>query len=330
MGKYYDYNYLNDIPVRDVLEQIGVDVNSRGKCFCVNPNCPDNGSKKRGASVNDKKNTIHCFVCGETYGNIGIIQASMGFSFDKEGYRNAAEYMAETLGYSEAIHHTVDKYNSNQLKQDNSIMTPIEKAIKNIQKSFTPQYLKEIGLEQNPFTTNYVHIDVPRYDESLLDSDLISEPYEEERKNYTISLKNTVNMVSDKIKETINNYAEDYNKNLQMFRLLKNEPDKYLLYKLAQCKNQEIFKQIDEIVSNPECITEKEQLLNSCKQDIALNIKSDKEKIKSHTYIYNQAQELIKLVEKIEKYEPNIYNKLSKEVDTYENDELDEETELEI
>ena len=56
MGKYYDYDYLNSIPVEDVLEQMGVDV-IKGKCYCINPNCSDNSSKKPGASIN-KKNTI--------------------------------------------------------------------------------------------------------------------------------------------------------------------------------------------------------------------------------------------------------------------------------
>ena len=54
MGKYYDYDYLNSIPVEDVLEQMGVDV-IKGKCYCINPNCSDNSSKKPGASINKKK-----------------------------------------------------------------------------------------------------------------------------------------------------------------------------------------------------------------------------------------------------------------------------------
>ena len=61
MGKYYDYDYLNSIPVEDVLEQMGVDV-IKGKCYCINPNCSDNSSKKPGASINKKNNTLHCFV----------------------------------------------------------------------------------------------------------------------------------------------------------------------------------------------------------------------------------------------------------------------------
>lgn len=327
MGKYYDYDYLNSIPVEDVLEQMGVDV-IKGKCYCINPNCSDNSSKKPGASINKKNNTLHCFVCGETYGSIGVIQSIMGFSKNKEGYKDAAQYLSENLGYSEAIINTYNNYSNkdNPDKKEDETLSPIENAIKNIQKSFTPKYLKEIGIETNPFITTNVSIEIPKKDKQSLNF------YELNSKTqkHVISLNQSIDLVINKIKETIYNYKVDCNNNIKLFKLAKTNPDNYIFYKLAQCNDKDTFDNIYKIVTTPELNEEKNNLIKDCMQDLAVNIKSEKEKINSHIKMLDKAKDLQNLIEKIMKYEPDIYSKMSQTVDEeeLEYNSYDEELEL--
>ena len=269
MGKYYDYDYLNSIPVEDVLEQMGIDV-IKGKCYCINPNCSDNSSKKPGASINKKNNTLHCFVCGETYGSIGVIQSIMGFSKNKEGYKDAAQYLSENLGYSEAIINTYNNYSNkdNPNNKEDETLTPIENAIKNIQKSFTPKYLKEIGIETNPFITTNVSIEIPKKDKQSLDF------YELNSKTqkYVISLNQSIDLVINKIKETIYNYKVDCNNKIKLFKLAKTNPDNYIFYKLAQCNDKDTFDNIYKIVTTPE-LNEEKNNLNDLKSNYNTYIK---------------------------------------------------------
>ena len=75
---------------------------------------------------------------------------------------------------------------------------------------------------------------------------------------------------------------------------------------------------------------EKNNLIKDCMQDLAINIKSEKEKINSHIKMLDKAKDLQNLIQKIMKYEPDIYSKMSQTVDEeeLEDNSYDEELEL--
>ena len=147
---------------------------------------------------------------------------------------------------------------------------------------------------------------------------------------HVISLNQSIDLVINKIKETIYNYKVDCNNKIKLFKLAKTNPDNYIFYKLAQCNDKDTFDNIYKIVTTPELNEEKNNLIKDCMQDLAVNIKSEKEKINSHIKMLDKAKDLQNLIQKIMKYEPDIYSKMSQTVDEeeLEDNSYDEELEL--
>lgn len=81
---------------------------SRGKCYCPNPSCPDASSKHKGAVVNTKNNTLHCFVCGDTW-NSFTLAGLRQFGYDRsecftaEGIQEVGVLVGKELGYSSCL-----------------------------------------------------------------------------------------------------------------------------------------------------------------------------------------------------------------------------------
>ena len=99
-----DIDYQKSIPIEDVASRLGMDFNRAKFCYCPNPNCPDNASKKRGAHVNTKNNTIHCFVCGETWNPFTLTGLKQfGYTsrqcFTHEGIVDIGQFIADDLGF---------------------------------------------------------------------------------------------------------------------------------------------------------------------------------------------------------------------------------------
>lgn len=102
---YYsvDIDHLKNIPIRQVAEQLNMKISGR-RCFCPDPKCPDNTSKKPGAVISPDRNTIHCFVCGRTFSPWTLTAAAvfgMGKeeSYTADGIDTIGEYMGLTMGY---------------------------------------------------------------------------------------------------------------------------------------------------------------------------------------------------------------------------------------
>lgn len=102
---YYsvDIDHLRNIPIRQVAEQLNMKISGR-RCFCPDPECPDNASKKPGAVISTDRNTIHCFVCGRTFSPWTLTAAAvfgMGKeeSYSADGINMVGEYMGLTMGY---------------------------------------------------------------------------------------------------------------------------------------------------------------------------------------------------------------------------------------
>ena len=315
MARYIDYNMLNEIPVEDILSQMGVELYTKGKstvCYCINPNCPDNQSKKAGAYINKKNNTLHCFVCGETYNSISIVQNILGFDKNKEGCREAAEYIVDTLGYTEALSNTSYFSQSSDSKEKEEL-SPIEIAIKNIQSSFSPKYLNEIGIINNPFRTNYINITNPIHNKAKTEM-------------YVLTLNTATSLIKDKIRETISDYKVLHNNYIKDYKLLKSNPDAYFMKAIIQCADKETFFNMYEILTNDSLADKKNEILIGCKQDLIINIKNTEKMIKMHGNMMAKIDKLDDLCKKIMEYDTDIYKKINKNVNKK---EVEEELSLE-
>ena len=108
--KYYkprykvDFNLVENIPIKEVLTNNGIKVRGN-RCFCPDPNCSDSSSKNMGASIY-KNSIVKCFVCGESYTSLSLIEL---FEFGRKIKITSAEDMdklAEALireGFSYAV-----------------------------------------------------------------------------------------------------------------------------------------------------------------------------------------------------------------------------------
>lgn len=106
---YYsvDIDYQKSIPIKEVAERLGISFQKGGHCFCPDPNCPDASSKRPSAHITNH-NTIHCFVCGNTWNNF-TLAGMRAFGYDgRECFANGkaittvGKYISEEMGFGGA------------------------------------------------------------------------------------------------------------------------------------------------------------------------------------------------------------------------------------
>ena len=150
-----DIDYQKSIPITSVASRLGMNFNRAKFCYCPDPNCPDNTSKKRGAHVNEKDNTIHCFVCGGTWNPFtltGLKQFGYdtGLCYTREGIVAIGKFIAEDLGFGE-IKELSPKKEESLYPPMPDITFHTDEQTK--MKGTTVPLWRAIGLSRNPFST---------------------------------------------------------------------------------------------------------------------------------------------------------------------------------
>lgn len=87
------HDLKNRIPVRDLLEMYGVDINRSGFCKCI-----AHDDRNPSMKVYDRTNSVHCFSCGADFDEIGIVQRMEGIRF-----KEAVEKLKRIVGVSDEI-----------------------------------------------------------------------------------------------------------------------------------------------------------------------------------------------------------------------------------
>jgi hypothetical protein len=153
-----DMNYQQSLPIRDVAMRLGIHFDSHNKCFCPCPDCADHSSKTKGAGVDKKHNTIHCFVCNETWSPFTLVGMEIfGYHgrecFTAEAIPEIGKYISEQLGFGGAsIEQEMPQ------KQDIPRMPVVTYINVDETTKRTPLY-KLVGLSCNPFVPGRVHAD---------------------------------------------------------------------------------------------------------------------------------------------------------------------------
>jgi len=123
-----DWEYLRDaIPIKDVFELVGVDVDSKNKANCI-----AHADKNPSMVINPKKNRCRCFSCGFFGSPIDVVMQTQNLTS-----RDAAVYLSENFGGGVTIL---------EEKQDDFPKPPY----------FTPAQYKMLGLKANPFQQHSV------------------------------------------------------------------------------------------------------------------------------------------------------------------------------
>lgn len=150
---YYsvDIDYQNSIPIREVAERLGVSFGKGGHCFCPDPNCPDASSKRPSAHIT-KSNTIHCFVCGNTWSNF-TLAGMRAFDYsgrecfaDGKAISTVGRFISEDLGLGGARRIQKDKDEKDYLPPMPQVQVHYMDG-----KSATLPLWQCIGLSNNPF-----------------------------------------------------------------------------------------------------------------------------------------------------------------------------------
>lgn len=158
-----DIDYQKSIPIEDVASRLGMSFNRSKSCYCPDPNCPDNSSKNRGAHINTKNNTIHCFVCGGTW-NAFTLAGLKQFGYDnnqcftRDGIVTIGKFIAEDLGFGGIKKLTPSKGDDRYPKMPEVAficngMTGFKR-----DKPLKLPLWKAVGLSRNPFLSTTVSV----------------------------------------------------------------------------------------------------------------------------------------------------------------------------
>lgn len=124
-----DWGFFRDIPIGDVAETLGIEVNNKGFF-----KCPSHNDRKPSAQIRPRTNTWCCYTCGHGTGGspIDLVMASEGV-----GALDAVKFLNQYFpgGIKEV-----------QSAQEESVEIPY----------ISPEMLKNIGLRRNPFLEHHV------------------------------------------------------------------------------------------------------------------------------------------------------------------------------
>lgn len=84
----YVISKLDELPIMEVAEKLGIPMNSKGMtlCFMHNESSPS-------LHINKKKNSFHCYGCGKSGGVINLVEEKLGLKF-----LDAAQWLIQTYG----------------------------------------------------------------------------------------------------------------------------------------------------------------------------------------------------------------------------------------
>ena len=152
-----DIDYQKSIPIEDIASRLDMNFNRGKSCFCPDPNCPDNISKNRGAHINTKNNTIHCFVCGGTWNPFTLFGLKQ-FGYDNrqcfthEGIVTIGQFIADDLGFGGTKEL---KPKENDCRYPKMPSVTFHKDI-NRDKTTTIPLWRAVGLARNPFASTVI------------------------------------------------------------------------------------------------------------------------------------------------------------------------------
>lgn len=98
MNKKIDYEQVKTYPIEELANYFGIVTDRKGRTFCPCRECSDSHSKNKGAGINRKNNTIHCFVCNGTWDTwtlTGMLQFGLKPKecFEEENREKIAEFL---------------------------------------------------------------------------------------------------------------------------------------------------------------------------------------------------------------------------------------------
>lgn len=152
MNKKIDFDTVNKHAIADIAMSLGISFDKRGKTFCPCSTCSDNQSKNKGASLNRKNNTLHCFVCNETW-DVWTLTGMMQFGFTKrECYtKDNVEAIADYLeSYGVTGIETIEK-EENFLNRIFVMPTITFPGYYGIEETKEIKLHNLIGIKRNPF-----------------------------------------------------------------------------------------------------------------------------------------------------------------------------------
>ncbi len=94
-----DKEELNDTPIRDVMDSLGVPISRRQTGDLIDYKCPfHNASHYGAAKIYLSTNSCHCFSCNESWDTIAFVQKNLNLSF-----KDTLIWLANMIG-------TISKY----------------------------------------------------------------------------------------------------------------------------------------------------------------------------------------------------------------------------
>lgn len=126
-----DWSFYNELPVDEVAELLGIDMDPKMKFRCP---CPDHIDKNPSAEINLTSNKWHCWSCGK-----GGTALNLVMQYEQLSSRDAALFLSEY--YPEGV-----KVIGNIKNEDSEIEVPI----------LDRNFLKEIGIIGNPYVAQHV------------------------------------------------------------------------------------------------------------------------------------------------------------------------------
>ena len=128
---YIDWQFFRDIPIKEVAEGLGIDINKDNNFLCIAHN-----DSKPSAHIFAKNNSWHCFACG-----------AGGSCLDLVMYNNGCNIF-EAAKFLNTLYPGGIEYHNNQDENAMGIEIP-----------YIPNDLiKEIGLTSNPFNMRKISI----------------------------------------------------------------------------------------------------------------------------------------------------------------------------
>ncbi len=79
----YDLETIKAIPILDIANRLGLEFNRQNKTRCLQPEQHKNGDADPSLSYDPKRNILHCFVCGLTLDNIGLVEQVQRYDFNE-------------------------------------------------------------------------------------------------------------------------------------------------------------------------------------------------------------------------------------------------------